>query len=90
MPWKARSAMEEKLSFIMEWLASQSTMMELCRVVWDLPHPWLRLHRRYLQEGMAGLEEQSRAPRRVWNKTAECVEKLIMQLRKSDSHATDR
>ena len=74
--------MEEKLSFIMEWMAGQSTMTELWDRL-DIAHPRLRLYRALLQEGRAGLEEMSRAPRRVWNKTAACVEKLITQLRKN-------
>ena len=83
MPWKARSAMEEKFSFIMEWMANQSTMTELCRsfgISRTLGYAYIR---RYRQEGRAGLEEMPRAPRRVWNKTATCVEKLITQLRKN-------
>ena len=31
MPWQARSAMEEKHSFIMEWLADGSSVTELCK-----------------------------------------------------------
>ncbi len=84
MPWKARSAMEEKFSFVMEWLANQTTMKELCRsfgISRTLGYAYIR---RYFQDGYAGLEEQPRAPRRVWNRTAECVEQLIIQLRKSD------
>ena len=85
MPWKARSAMEEKFSFVMEWLANQTTMKELCRsfgISRTLGYAYIK---RFFQEGHAGLEERSRAPRRVWNKTAECVEDFIVQLRRSQS-----
>ena len=44
MPWKARRAMQEKFSFVMEWLANQTTCNRVVQVVWDLSNPWLRLH----------------------------------------------
>ena len=84
MPWKARSAMEEKFSFVMEWLANQTTMKELCRsfgISRTLGYAYIN---RFFQEGHAGLEERSRAPRRVWNKTADCVEDFVVQLRKNE------
>ena len=57
MPWKARSAMEEKFSFIMEWMANQSTMTELCRsfgISRTLGYVYIK---RYLQEGRSGLRD---------------------------------
>jgi len=74
--------MEEKKSFIMEWLADGTTVSELCRsfgVSRTLGYAYIR---RFLQEGWKGLEELPRAPERIWNKTNPCVEKLIVQLRK--------
>ena len=31
MPWKDRSAMDEKASFILEWESGESTVSELCK-----------------------------------------------------------
>ncbi len=31
MPWKERSAVAERVSFILEWQAGQSSVAELCR-----------------------------------------------------------
>ncbi len=41
-----------------------------------------RLVLRYLLRGVAGLREQSRAPRRVWNRTGPKVERTIVGLRR--------
>jgi transposase InsO family protein len=82
MPWKERSAMEEKTSFIMEWQADGVTVAELCRsfgISRTLGYSYIR---RFKQGGWKGLEQQSRAPHRVWNKTSLCVERLIVGLRK--------
>jgi transposase-like protein len=65
--------MEEKFSVVMEWLANQTTMTELCRsfgISRTLGYAYIR---RYMRDGHAGLEEMPRAPRRVWNKTSSCV-----------------
>ena len=82
MPWKERSAMQEKKSFIMEWQADGVTVAELCRsfeISRTLGYMYIR---RFKQAGWKGLEELSRAPQRVWNKTRPCVERLIVRLRK--------
>ena len=82
MPWKARSAMEEKQSFIMEWLAGDSTMKELCKAFGISRTLGYEYVGRYLAGGLAGLKELSRAPRRVWNKTSRPVEKFIVEIRR--------
>jgi len=83
MPWKERSAMDEKTSFIMEWMADGVSVTELCKafgISRTLGYVYIR---RYLKDGMQGLEELSRAPRRVWNRTSPCVEKLVVNIRKA-------
>jgi transposase InsO family protein len=82
MPWNQRSAMDEKVSFIMEWEAGDSPITELCEdygVSSTLAYKYIR---RYLNSGIEGLLELSRAPRRVWNRTAGDVEQAVIQLRK--------
>lgn len=83
MPWRQRSVVQEKQSFIMEWLADGVNVSELCRtfgISRTLGYAYIK---RYQQDGFRGLEELSRAPRRVWNKTAPCVEKLIVSIRRA-------
>jgi len=85
MPWKQRTVVQEKQSFIMEWRAEGVSVSELCRafgISRTLGYAYIK---RFFEEGHKGLEERSRAPRRVWNKTAECVEDFIVQLRRSQS-----
>jgi len=50
--------------------------------LWDLTDAGYTYIRRYLKDGLKGLEELSRAPQRVWNRTPACVEKLIVDIRK--------
>lgn len=82
MPWKERSAMDEKASFILEWESGEHTFKALCKsygVSRTLGYP---LVVRYLLQGVAGLKERSRAPRRVWNRTAPQLERAIVGLRR--------
>ncbi|MGA2766009.1 MAG: DDE-type integrase/transposase/recombinase [Spirochaetia bacterium] len=74
--------MDEKVSFIMEWEAGDIPVAALCEeygVSRTLAYKYIR---RYLQGGVEGLLEQSRAPRRVWNRTTGEVEQAVVELRK--------
>ena len=67
MPWKDRSAMDEKASFILEWESGESTV-RVVQVIRDLAHARLPVHSACAMRctSSGGLKEQSRAPRRVW------------------------
>lgn len=83
MPWKESSAMQEKQSFIMEWLSGEASVTALCKefgISRTLGYIYIN---RYLQSGREGLEERPRTPKRVWNKTNPFMERLIVQIRKS-------
>ena len=82
MPWRERSAMEEKASFILEWESGEHTFKALCESYGVSRALGYRLVLRYLLHGVAGLREQSRAPRRVWNRTPDEVERAIVGLRR--------
>jgi transposase InsO family protein len=82
MPWQARSAMDEKASFIFEWESGESTISALCESFGISRTLAYRYINRYLDYGRAGLMEQSRAPRRVWNRTAEDLEQAVLELRR--------
>jgi transposase InsO family protein len=81
MPWRNRSAMDEKASFILEWQSGESTFTALCKSFGVSRTLGYRYVLRYLLRGVSGLREQSRAPRRVWNRTAPSVERAIVGLR---------
>jgi len=82
MPWKERSTMDEKSSFIFEWESGESTVSALCESFGISRTLAYRYIARYLDHGRAGLVEQSRAPRRVWNRTAADLEQAVFQLRR--------
>jgi transposase InsO family protein len=73
--------MDEKASFILEWESGESTFTALCKSFGVSRTLGYRYVVRYLLRGVAGLREQSRAPRRVWNRTAPSVERAIVRLR---------
>jgi transposase InsO family protein len=73
--------MDEKASFILEWESGEHTFTALCRSYGVSRTLGYRIVLRYLLRGVAGLREQSRAPRRVWNRTAPEVERAIVGLR---------
>jgi len=82
MPWRERSAMDEKASFILEWESGEHTFKALCESYGVSRTLGYRLVLRYLLRGVGGLRQQSRAPRRVWNRTAPKVETAIVELRR--------
>ena len=82
MPWQERSAMDEKASFIFEWESGESTVSALCESFGISRTLAYRYIGRYLDHGRAGLIDQSRAPRRVWNRTAEDLEQAVIELRR--------
>jgi transposase InsO family protein len=81
MPWRERSAMDEKASFILEWQSGEGTFSALCRYFGISRKLGYRYVVRFLLRGVAGLRERSRAPRRVWNRTAPDIERAIVGMR---------
>ena len=78
MPWKNELPMEQKQRFINFAQSGRFTVSELCEefgITRKTGHKWLL---RYAVGGMKGLEERSRAPKKVSNRTSEEVERLIV------------
>jgi len=75
--------MDEKSSFILEWESGESTVSALCESFGISRTLAYRYIARYLDYGRSGLLNQSRAPRRVWNRTAGDLEKAIVALRRA-------
>lgn len=64
MPWKETDAMKEKRSFIDTMLKQDRPFCQLCReygISEKTGHKW---RKRFYEQGYAGLEEESRAPRK--------------------------
>lgn len=78
MPWKNESPMEQKQRFVSLVATDRFTMAELCEsfgISRKTGHKWKE---RYEAQGMAGLEERSRAPKTVTGRTEAAVERLIV------------
>ena len=73
MPWEDVSPMEQKQQFVSLYGSGRFTKTELCLefgISRKTGDKWLN---RYAQEGLKGLEERSRAPKSVANRTTEEV-----------------
>ena len=62
MPWRERCAMDERVSFIADWLVGDETMTELCGRYAVSRKTGYKWRARYEAEGSPGLAERSRAP----------------------------
>ena len=63
MPWKETNAMKEKRSFIDAMLKQNRPFRELCREWGISEKTGYKWRNRFLEQGYAGLAEESRAPR---------------------------
>jgi len=82
MPWKNVSPMEQKQQFVSLAGSGHYTVTELCLefgISRKTGHKWLRRHE---EDGMAGLEDRSRAPKSVKGRTSDDVERLIVAERR--------
>src|ERR1700761_2592887 len=85
MPWKACSAMEERLRFVARLLDGEG-MSELCREFGISRKTGYKLFNRYKEEGLAGLTHRTRRPGRYANQLADPVERMIVRLKKEKLH----
>lgn len=82
MPWKEVLPMEEKNKFVVWAESGRFEFKALCArfgISRRVGYKWLG---RYREHGMAGLQELSRAPRRVPGRTAPEIEALIVSERR--------
>lgn len=78
MSWKETCAMQERLEFISELLEGECTMTELCAVRGVSRKTGYKWWERYLEHGLEGLQERSRAPLNHPNAVpAEMVSQLL-------------
>lgn len=63
MPWKETNAMKEKKSFIDIMLKQDRPFRQLCREYGISEKTGYKWRKRFYEQGYAGLEEESRAPR---------------------------
>ena len=80
MPWQETCVRNERTRFVVDWERKLESMAELCRrygVSRRTGYKWLQ---RYQQQGWAGWEDRSRAPRRHPLQTAATIEQEILAL----------
>jgi putative transposase len=81
MPWKVSDVVEQRTRFVKDYETGRYSMAELCRFYQISRQTGYESLRRYQQEGEAGLQAQSRAPRQHPNQTPAEIEEQILQLR---------
>jgi len=86
MSWKRTSVMDEKVRFVGECLAGVESMTALCARYGISRQTGYTLKRRYVEEGVAGLVERSRAPHRHGRATLPELVERIVALRRSKRH----
>jgi len=85
MPWKACSAMEERLRFVARLLEGEA-MTDLCREFGISRKTGYKLFNRYKDEGSSALTDRSRRPVRYANQLPPQIENLIVGLKRDKPH----
>jgi transposase InsO family protein len=86
MPWKETDPMTERLQFIAAYLNQVYSMTELCErfgIRRNTGYKWVR---RYTEQGLAGLQEKSRAPHRCPHRMSEAVEAALLEAKRAHPH----
>jgi len=81
MPWKEVKPMQQKVLFIADYLRGVSSMSELCAhygISRKTGYKWIN---RYQQQGVDGLNEQSRTPALCPTQTPYRIQQAIIELR---------
>ena len=81
MPWRETGPMEERLGLVMEVLEGRFTVAEASARRGVSRKTAYKYLKRYLDEGVAGLEERSRRPRWSPNATAEEIRTLLVEMK---------
>jgi transposase InsO family protein len=84
MPFKELSIMSQRLEFCILASGPESNLSDLCRrfnITRRTGYKWLK---RFTEEGVLGLEDQSKQPDNFPNRVATCIEQYVVRLRKND------
>jgi len=83
MTWQETDPVNERVKFVTAAQSGRHAMTELCVKFGISRKTGYKILRRYKEDGVDGLRDQSRAPRRHPNQTAPGVEALILRVRKA-------
>ena len=81
VPWRSSSVVEQRLEFVRLAQSGGVSFAELCRrfgIKRDTGYKWLR---RFEAEGLEGLVDRSRVPKRSPNRTCDAMEELVCEVR---------
>ena len=82
MAWRMKEVGEQRVRFVVAASRREKSVTELCRE-FEISRPtgylWLK---RYEEQGIAGLQEESRRPRYIARRTSQAIEQRVVELRK--------
>src|SRR5512133_1545181 len=81
MPWKVSYPVRERMLFVSR-LEQGERMTDLCVEFGVSRKTGHKIWSRYERKGVIGLEDESRAPRRIANRTSAEMEQHLVELRK--------
>jgi len=82
MPWDERTRMDQRVRFIGLLESGSYTMTELCREFGISRQTGYKWAQRYVEEGIEGLQDRSRAPKSCPHRTASCCEEALVSARR--------
>jgi transposase InsO family protein len=85
MPWKVSHLMSERMDLVLR-LEKGERMTDLCQELGISRKTGYKFWERYQAQGLRGLEDASRAPKRVACKTSREVEQVLVRARKAHPH----
>lgn len=85
MPWKVSNAMDERMKFVRRILAGE-TMSAVCAEFDISRKTGHKIYNRFLEQGKAGLFDQSRRPRRLAKLLDTGLSNVFVQLKKDKPH----
>ena len=81
MPWKETSTMDQKMTFIHEWLAGKYSVTQLCKSYKISRTTAYKIINKFEKNGYHGLENITTAPNNHPNKTHPIIEENILKLK---------
>jgi transposase InsO family protein len=81
MPWKVSSPMSERHEFVLLATQAEANIRHLCRQFNISPTTAYKWRKRFLKDGTAGLQEQSRRPHHSPLKSSRAREQSVLDLR---------
>jgi transposase InsO family protein len=82
MPWKASHFMDERMQFLARLMKGER-MTDLCEEFGISRKTGYKFRDRYEKHGVAALQDQSRAPKRVARKTSDAVAEMLVATRRA-------